>query len=230
MEWSEKHDVVLCREMLVMEPYQHPYRSKERGDVWNQIALNLNGLDHPKFKVNKRSVRDRLTLLITKHKAKMRQEENASGIDCEETELDQAIEEIIDKEKLADEKSSEAKKKEKEEKAAAEEHRKSAMERLGQTKKRNAEGENAGTQAKKSKRSSSDVVQYLKEKNERESDQRIEELELRKKEQQASVELQKQQHDMMKLFVKQQQQQTQMLLSLLAKYKAITGILPFYRV
>ena len=111
MEWSEKHDVVLCREVLVMEPYQHPYRSKERGDVWNQIALNLNGLDHPKFKVNKRSVRDTLTLLITKHKAKMRQEENASGIDCEETELDQAIEEIIDKEKLADEKSSEAKKK-----------------------------------------------------------------------------------------------------------------------
>ena len=219
MEWSEKHDVVLCREVLVMEPYQHPYRSKERGDVWNQIALNLNGLDHPKFKVNKRSVRDRLSLLITKHKAKMRQEENASGINCEETELDQAIEEIIDKEKLADEKSSEAKKKEKEEKAAAKEHRKSAMERLGQTKKRNAEGENAGTQAKKSRRSSSDVVQYLKEKNERESDQRREELELRKKEQQASVELQKQQHDMMKLFVQQQQQQTQILLSLLAQRK-----------
>ena len=124
MEWSEKHNVVLCREVLVMEPYQHPYRSKKRGDVWNQIALNLNGLDHPKFRVNKRSVRDRLTLLITKHKAKMSQEENASGIDCEETELDQAIEEIIDKEKLADEKSLEAKKKEKEEKAAAEEHRK----------------------------------------------------------------------------------------------------------
>ena len=33
----------------------------------------------------------------------MRQEENASGIACEETELDQALKEIIDKEKLADE-------------------------------------------------------------------------------------------------------------------------------
>lgn len=49
----------------------------------------------------------------------MRQEENASGIACEETELDQALKEIIDKEKLANEKGSEAKKKEKEEKAAA---------------------------------------------------------------------------------------------------------------
>ena len=47
-------------------------------------------------------------MLITKHKAKMRQEENASGITCEETKLDQALEEIIDK-KLVHEKSSEAK-------------------------------------------------------------------------------------------------------------------------
>ena len=86
--------MVLCREVLLMEPYQHPYRTKERGDVWKKIALNLNGLDHPKFTVNKKSVRDRLTLLITKHKAKMRQEENASGIACEETELDRALEEI----------------------------------------------------------------------------------------------------------------------------------------
>lgn len=219
MEWSDKHDLVLCREVLAMEPYQHPYRSKERGDVWNQIAINLNGLDHPKFKVNKRSVRDRLTLLITKHKAKIRQEENASGIACEETEVDQALEEIIDKEKLADEKSSEAKKKEKEEKAAAEEHRQSAMERLGQTKRRNADSETDGAQAKKSRRSSSDVVEYLREKYERESDQRKEEMELRKMEQQASKELQQQQNDMMRLFMQQQQQQTQILLSLLSQKK-----------
>ena len=166
-----------------------------------------------------RLVRDRLTLLITKYKAKIRQEENASGIDCEETELDQALEEIIDKEKLADEKSSEAKKKEKEEKSAAEEHRQSAMERLGQTKKRNADSETDGAQAKKTRRSSSDVVEYLREKHERESDQRKEEMELRKMEQQASVELQKQQNDMMKLFMQQQQQQTQMLLTLLSQKK-----------
>ena len=67
-------------------------------------------------------------MLITKNKTDMRQEENDSGIACEETELDQALKEIIDKEKLANEKGSEAKKKEKEEKAAAEELRKTAME------------------------------------------------------------------------------------------------------
>ena len=47
-------------------------------------------------------------MLITTHKAKMRQEEKASGITSEETKLDKALEEIIDK-KLVDEKSSEAK-------------------------------------------------------------------------------------------------------------------------
>ena len=68
-----------------MEPYEHRYRGKEGGDVWNQIAVNLSGLDQ---NVNKRSMRDILTLLITKHKAKIRREENASGITCKETELD----------------------------------------------------------------------------------------------------------------------------------------------
>ena len=91
MEWSDKHDLVLCREVfMIWNPgYQHPYKSKERRDVWNQIAVNLSGLDHPKIKVNKRSMRNRPpTLLITKHKAKIGQEENATGITCElETEL-----------------------------------------------------------------------------------------------------------------------------------------------
>ena len=64
-------------------------------------------------------MRDRLTLLITEHKAKIRQEENAAGITCKEIQLNQALEEIINwQEKLADKKSSEVKKKEKEEGAA----------------------------------------------------------------------------------------------------------------
>lgn len=138
-------------------------RSKEIGDVWNQIAINLNGLDQAKFKVSKGFLRDRLTLLLTKDKVKMRQEENACGIACEETELDQALEEIIEKEKLAEEKVSEAKKKEKKEKAAAEEHRQSAMEHLGQTKKGKQKVKPMDPKDKKSSRSSSDVVGYPRE-------------------------------------------------------------------
>lgn len=67
-----------------------------------QIALNLNSLASPIFKVSKRSVRDRLTLLQTNCKEKIREEERASGINCDETQLDAAVEEILDKEKAVD--------------------------------------------------------------------------------------------------------------------------------
>ena len=54
-------------------------------------------------------------------------------------------------------------------KAAAEEHRNRAVERLGETKKRNAEKQDEqALTAKKGKRSTSDVVKFLKEKSERE--------------------------------------------------------------
>ena len=141
-----------------------PIQEQRKRGCLEQHCINLNGLVHPRFKVSKRSVRDGLTLVITKYKAKVREEENASGISCEESKLDQALEEIIDKAKLANEKCSEAKNKETEEKTAAEERRKAAMDRLSQTKKRNPEGETSGVHTKKSRRSSSDVVEYLKQK------------------------------------------------------------------
>ena len=211
MEWTELHDLNLCEEVLVVEPWKHPYRSKERGDSWNEIANNLNASDHPTFKVSKRSVRDRLTLLQQKYKAKMRMEEAASGIDCQETKLDKALEEIIEKEKAATDARSLQDDNKKTEKAAAEEHRNRAVERLGETKKRNAEKQDEKAQtAKKGRRSTSEVVEFLKEKSERESVLRKEDLELRRKEL-------SQKEDMMKMLAQQQQQQTQLMLCLLAK-------------
>ena len=69
------------------------------------------------------------------------------------------------------------------ERAAAEKHRKRAVGRLSETKKRNAEKRDEKAQtAKKERRSASEVVQFLKEKSERESVQRKEDLELRRRE------------------------------------------------
>ena len=102
MKWTVEHDLTLCGEVLLQEPFKHPKNSKERGEVWSNVAVNLNSLENPSFKVSKRSVRDRLTLLQTKYKGKIREEEKASGIDCEETPLDAATEEILEKEKAAD--------------------------------------------------------------------------------------------------------------------------------
>ena len=138
MEWTELHDLNLCEEVLVVELWKRPYRSKERGDSWNEMANNLNASDHPTFKVSNRGVRDRLKLLQQKYKAKMRMEEAASGIDCQETKLNKVLEEIIEKEKAATDARSLQDDSKKTEKAAAEEHRNRAVERLGETKKRNA--------------------------------------------------------------------------------------------
>ena len=211
MEWTDKQDINLCGEVLVMEPYQYPYRSKERGDVWNNIAIKLNGLVHPRFKVSKRSVRDRLTLLITKYKAKVRK-----GGKCLWHFVRWVQTRLSSWRKLANEKCSEAKNKEKEEKTAAEERRKAAMDRLSQTKRTWKVKPLESTQ-KKIRRSSSDVVEYLKQKQELESDHRKEEMQLRKEELKASVEQQRQQNGMMKNFMEQQHQQTKMLLSLLVQ-------------
>lgn len=79
MEWTKEHDRALVDEMT---------DSPERGQVWDSIADNLNAMDYPKFKVAKRSCRDRWTLLRTKYKRRMSEELKASGIDAEFTESD----------------------------------------------------------------------------------------------------------------------------------------------
>ena len=94
-------------------------------------------------------------------------EEAASGIDCQETKLDKALEEIIEKEKAAtDARSLQDDNNKKTEKAAAKEHRNRAVERLGETKKMNAEKQDEKAQtAKKGRRSTSEVVQFLNNNN-----------------------------------------------------------------
>ena len=89
-------------------------------------------------------------------------EEAASRIDCQETKLDKALEEIIEKEKAATDARS---LQEACEKAAAKEHRNRAVERFGWNqecwetrRKRNAEKQDEKAQtAKKGRRSTSEV-------------------------------------------------------------------------
>ena len=247
MEWTEEHDVFLCREVLLLDPFQYPYRSKERGDVWGQVAINLNSSNHPKFKVSKRSVRDRLTLLQSRYKEKMKREEMASGIDCEETELDRALEEIIEKEKASESSRNEGSSAQvKKDKEAAEEQRLKAMERLGQTTKRQVEADGKEMTPKKSRRSGSETLEYLRDKFQSESQYKKQELALRVKEQESrdaqqkimveqQRQMQQQQNELLKImqkqqakqeeqiqnfqmvFLQQQQQQSQILMSLLDK-------------
>ena len=68
MVWTNKHDVLLCREALLIDIFQYKSCTRERGHAWESIAGDLNNVTQVYFNVNKRSVRDRLTLLIENFK------------------------------------------------------------------------------------------------------------------------------------------------------------------
>ena len=50
MDWTNAHDVVLCREVLVVDPFQAKKKTIQRAKLWQTVANNLIVLDHPKFK------------------------------------------------------------------------------------------------------------------------------------------------------------------------------------
>ena len=211
----------MCREVLDIEPYQFKLRSPERGKAWETISSHLNATSYPKFRVTPRSVRDRYNLLTKKFQVRLNKEERASGISDDNSELDNLLEEILEKEKAAKEKlendGEDKKKSLANEKAAAEDMQKRALERVGQTAKR--KGKEEGLEAEKSKRkswkSTGEAVEYLKERASKEIQLREQELEMRKKEHdsmsQWEREKNEQQDKMLSSMLKQQEQQQQMM-------------------
>ena len=93
---------MLAREILLFEPFQHRVQgSKDRGSVWSQIATNLN--THPGFTVSQRAVRDRYSILEKKAKKReIENETNETGISPEDSELNLALKEVIEKWEAAD--------------------------------------------------------------------------------------------------------------------------------
>ena len=122
---------------MVSSLYETRNGSPERGKVWNEIAENLNKLESPKFHVSKRSLRDRLNLLINRYKAKVREEDLASGISPDDDEISTMLEEICDKEEewMHNPPCESKRKKAEQDKVTAEEMRKKSMETVGETKK-----------------------------------------------------------------------------------------------
>lgn len=181
-----------------------------------KIANNLNGLELPRFKVSKRAVRERYTLLSEKFKAKMKDEEKASGIECDLSEVEKALEEIAEKEVAAEDTVENDKKKV--DNAKAMEMRNRALESLGKTQKRqrNEDEENAKPK-QKSRRSGGDTIAYLREKNALVQKWKEEELQLQK--QRVEVEgkrkdqSRKQHQDMMKILLEQTKQQQEQMQS-----------------
>ncbi|PFX18625.1 hypothetical protein AWC38_SpisGene17000 [Stylophora pistillata] len=231
------------REVRASDLYETRKGSPERGKVWDEIAARLNSLSHPKFIVNKRSLRDRLNLFRAKFKNKNREEEKASGISPEVREIDTLLEELSEKEEEAKNKPSIRDKKQnaQQERAKAEEMRLKAMETMGQNKKLVEESDEVNLRKKKRK-STGDAIGFLEKKAEQEMALRRKEIEMKKQEgmrgsQQTTMQqemlrmIQQQQEDQQKQqqrketqqlqflqsMLNQQQQQSQVLLSLIER-------------
>lgn len=215
MEWSEKKDILLCHEVLQLEPYREKEKTVGRAQAWEKIANDLN--KRAEFKVNKRSVRDHYMVLVEKFKKKTSQELKASGISPEPTELDRLLEEIIERaevcEQSRDEADDNAREKIRKEQEQAKDIRLKAMESLSETKKRSlsdGDGENQ-PKAKKRRSNGNEMVAYLRDRVTEENRLKERDIEIRSVQLQKEAErqqlLDKQHSSLMELLLQQQQQQ-----------------------
>lgn len=156
MEWTNKHDTLFSIEVRASDLYETRKGIPERGKLWDEFAARLNSLSHLKFNVIKRSLRDRFNLLMSKFKAKKKEEESATGISPEMQEVDIVLEELCEKEEASKNKSATGNKKQKprQDKAKAEEMRLKAMETMGKTQKRGEKSDGVSPANKKKKRKS----------------------------------------------------------------------------
>ena len=144
MHWLNEHDLILVQEVLLFEPWRYRQGSVERGNVWKSISESLNAMEQPLFKVNERSTRDRLNLLMKKFKRNDDEEKLASVIEVEEEgELDKALRDIVelfdDSEKILKEGNATKKRRLELEASQAEELRSNSLETFAQTKAKKGE-------------------------------------------------------------------------------------------
>lgn len=241
MVWTEEHDKLFVREILVVEPWLYKQGTVKRGDAWTQISEILNSIEDPVFRVNQRGARDRYSHLVKILKKKNSDELKASGIaPPDPTEVETGIQDIMDKFDDTSLVESDAKKLEVE-KSKAEEMRKMSLETFSETKKRRSEDQDGDDSPKSKRRRStgSETMAFLKLKSEEDKEIRQQELEVKKEEillqkQMASQQQksmtdclnlmssqyqasQQQQQQMMMAQMQFQQQQTQLLAALLEK-------------
>ena len=181
MMWTSEHDTLLCREILVEEPFRFKLGTRERGNCWEKGANNLNKVGNPRFWVDQRAVRDRVLKLERGFKRKIVEEERASGISPPEpTEVETAIREIIERGEEAQNAVARGEQNAVErEWETAESVRKRSMERLAETREKESQG--CGKKRRKHD-GDREAIDYFRGKYDREFNFKREELELRKRE------------------------------------------------
>ncbi|CAH3184209.1 unnamed protein product [Porites lobata] len=202
MEWTDEHDVLMLREMVVSDVFSFKKGSVSRGDAWDSIAEKLNQIDSPQFRIkDKRGVRERWVLLRRKFRSKIREEEAASGVV------------LIEREDTIKPDDNRLSVQQKNDKDKAEDIRKKAMESMGETKKRKlSRGTTDEDQPTTSgrKRSAQPLVDFLRENANAERELRQQELDIKRKEHEK-------QQETIQVMMLQQQKMNQAFISVVKK-------------
>ena len=180
MVWTREHDVLLARDILVAKPFSFKFGSRERGQAWDKVAEAVNLVQHLRFNVDQKGVRERYDKLKKAYQKCTREEERASAISPEVSELDEALKTSIELSSVAEkeliENQSAKNKQVDKERESADTVRKRSMERLSQT--RDKEGIE---KSKKQKRSGVGMIEYLEETKAREENQNKVDIEIRER-------------------------------------------------
>ena len=143
MIWFEEHELMLYREIVLHDMYQHKDGSRERGQCLDRIAESLNSVTTIWFKVDQSALRDKTKKLLQLYITKRNKEECSLGISPEHTELDDIFQEIYERKKESEanyhQQSSEKTKQINKEKETAEDMQTKSLERLSETRKREAQ-------------------------------------------------------------------------------------------
>ncbi len=76
MVWTKEKESFLLREVAAEGALTHKLRSKERGTLWQTVAIKMNALGD---EVTSRSVRDHYNNMSKKYWARMAREERSTG-------------------------------------------------------------------------------------------------------------------------------------------------------
>ena len=177
----------MLREVQASEIWTTRSGSVERRDGWKKITDFLSGIQRPVFEVTARSVRERFGHLFQKRKATNREEEKASGISPEPSEVDLMMDELVELFETAasDQQAAVQEKKEKlaADMAKAQEMRQQSLGTMGESRKRKLNEDADENVEKKRKHSSrSETFLFLEEKIKLDTDMKERELDLKKKE------------------------------------------------
>ena len=173
--------MLLLRDMAASGIFQAMSGSKKRGNSWQNIATNINA--YYDFIITIHAVRDQLTNIMRKYKSHARKEIAGTGLGGEEfNQYEQLLEDLIERykegERRTEKSSSDKRVQGQEDKKKPMDMRKKAMKTYGKNRNgKDLEGEGDSSKERKSRRTSFDMMTFLHEKMDQNSEMKKEELE-----------------------------------------------------